>query len=40
MEFAKRREAKLGINLHRGFRDMAAAVYDDILPHPAAAASG
>ncbi len=32
MEFAKRRDAMLGINLHRGFRDMAAAVYADILP--------
>jgi hypothetical protein len=32
VEFAKRRDAKLGINLHRGFRNMAAAVYADILP--------
>ncbi len=32
MEIAKRRSAKLGINLHRGFEDMAAAVYEDISP--------
>ena len=32
VEFSKRRDARLGINLHHGFRDMAAAVYDDILP--------
>jgi hypothetical protein len=32
VELAKRRDAKLGINLHHGFRDMAAAVYLDILP--------
>jgi triacylglycerol lipase len=32
MEVAKRRSPKLGINLHRGFEDMALAVYRDILP--------
>jgi hypothetical protein len=32
MQIAKRRNAKLGINLHRGFEDMAMAVYQDILP--------
>ncbi len=32
MQVAKRRSAKLGINLHRGFEDMAAVLYDDILP--------
>ncbi|MBE3063623.1 MAG: lipase family protein, partial [Spirochaetes bacterium] len=36
MKVAKRRNAKLGINLHRGFEDMAMAVYQNILPrlHP------
>jgi hypothetical protein len=32
MQVAKRRSIKLGINLHRGFDDMAMAVYEDILP--------
>jgi hypothetical protein len=32
IEFAKRRDARLGINLHRGFLAMATAVYADILP--------
>jgi len=32
MQVAKRRSIRLGINLHRGFDDMAMAVYEDILP--------
>jgi hypothetical protein len=32
LEFAKRRDRRLGINLHRGFAAMASAVYDDIAP--------
>jgi hypothetical protein len=32
MEIAKRMSAKLGINFHRGFEDMAMAVYKEIVP--------
>jgi hypothetical protein len=32
MQIAKRRNVKLGINLHRGFEEMAMAVYQDIQP--------
>jgi triacylglycerol lipase len=32
MEFAKRRDPRLGINLHRGFLSYATAVYADIVP--------
>jgi len=32
MKVAKRRNAKLGINFHRGFEDMAMAVYKEIVP--------
>jgi hypothetical protein len=32
MAVVKRRNAKLGINLHRGFEDMAMAVYGEIVP--------
>jgi hypothetical protein len=32
MEYAKRRDTQLGINLHRGFLGYAAAVYADIVP--------
>jgi hypothetical protein len=32
MQVAKRRSIRLGITLHRGFDDMAMAVYEDILP--------
>jgi len=32
MEVAKRGSEKLGVNLHRGFENMAMAVYEDILP--------
>jgi triacylglycerol lipase len=32
LRFAKRRNGKLGINLHAGFEKMALAVYQDILP--------
>jgi hypothetical protein len=32
LEFSKRRDSRLGINLHRGFAAMAEAVHDDILP--------
>jgi hypothetical protein len=32
MKVAKHTSVKLGINLHRGFEEMAMAVYEDILP--------
>ncbi len=32
LEFAKRPDSRLGINLHRGFATMANAVYGDIVP--------
>jgi predicted lipase len=32
LEFTKRRDPRLGINLHRGFAAMALAVYEDLVP--------
>ena len=36
IEFAKRRDTRLGINLHRGFMSYATAVFEDLVPrlHP------
>lgn len=36
LEFAKRRDVRLGINLHRGFMAYATAVFEDLVPrlHP------